>query len=91
MPLARARAAHMVFATAVAFAADERALLSVSADASARATPLPSAAGFLRTLLRVLALLLLLLACALGLGAMARARDLMRLPGYIGGGGHTEL
>lgn len=89
-PLARARAAHMVFATAVAFAADERALLSVSADASARATPLPRGAGF-STLLRVLALLLLLLACALGLGFMARARGLTRLPGNIGGGDHTEL
>ena len=90
-PLARARAAHMVFATAVAFAADETALLSVSADASARATPLPRAAGLAQTLLRVLALLLLLLACALGLGFMARARGLVRLPGYARGGGHTEL
>ena len=89
-PLARVRAAHMVFVTAVAFSADEHALLSVSADASARATPLPRAAGFL-TLLRMLALLLLLLAAALGLEFMARARGLLWLTGHAGGRAHTEL
>ena len=37
-PLRRVRQAHMVFVTALTFAPDESALLTVSADASARAT-----------------------------------------------------
>ncbi|KAK9832796.1 hypothetical protein WJX81_001956 [Elliptochloris bilobata] len=86
-PLARVRAAHMVFVTALAFSGDGSALLSVSADASARVTPLPRAAGA-SALLR---LLLLLLACALVLGLMARARGLGVLPGLAGGRSHTEL
>lgn len=37
-PLRRVRQAHMVFVTALAFAPDESALLTASADASARLT-----------------------------------------------------
>lgn len=38
-PLQRVKGAHMVFTTALAFSPDERTMLTVSADASALATP----------------------------------------------------
>lgn len=37
-PLQRVKGAHMVFTTALAFSADEKTMLTVSADASALAT-----------------------------------------------------
>ena len=66
-PLGSVRAGHMVFVTAVAFAPDSCALLSVSADASARSTPTRGAAGLAPTswtswLLLLLTLLVALLA-----------------------------
>jgi hypothetical protein len=44
-PVRYRRGAHMTFATAVAFAPDESAILSTSADASATLTPLGRAGG----------------------------------------------
>ena len=66
-PLRRVRQAHMVFVTALVFAPDESALLTVSADASARATlvstvsklPLQGRSSRLAMLAATLAVLLL--------------------------------
>jgi len=87
-PLARVRGAHMVFITAVAFAADEAALLSVSADASARATPLPRPGRRRARACLLLALAVLLL--IVGLLAALRRRGLAGRLG-LGGGAHGEL
>ena len=67
VPLRRVRQAHMVFVTALTFAPDESALLTVSADASARATlvitpsrlPLQASSSRLAVLVATLAVLLL--------------------------------
>ena len=65
-PLKRVREGHMVFVTAVAFSGDDRGLLSVSADASARTTLVaPERPSSLYMLL--LGLLILLVSIALGL------------------------
>ena len=94
-PVARTRAAHMVFTTALCFDAGETALLSVSADASARVTlcrkgrlgmGLP--AGSL--LLLVLALLVLAVAGAYWLGLDGWAVAVLSRPGSRTGS-QTEL
>ena len=88
-PVARTRAAHMVFTTALCFDPGERALLSVSADASARVTLCRKGRSGIglslgSLLLLVLALLVLAVAAALWLGLFERT--VVLLPGS-----HTEL
>ncbi len=90
-PLASVRGAHMVFVTALAFSADEDALLSVSADASARATPLPRPGGLSRLLYMLLVALAFLLCVVVGIVMSERVRSLAALLGLTSRGGHTEL
>lgn len=67
-PVRFRKGAHMTFATAVAFAPDESAILSTSADASATLTTLGRAGGGGGgTLFVLLAVLLALVAVLLGL------------------------
>lgn len=59
----RVKDAHMIFVTALAIAPDRAAMLSVSADASARATlvaqpPRPAALGFAALLFALLVVLI---------------------------------
>ena len=93
-PVARTRAAHMVFTTAVAFDPAETALLSVSADASARVTTVrsPSRTGLSlgSLLLLLLALLALAVAAVWWLGLDERAAALLSSLG-VRPGSHTEL
>ncbi|BDA49251.1 probable prolactin regulatory element-binding protein [Coccomyxa sp. Obi] len=60
-PVSQTRAAHMVFATAVAFDPAERALVSVSADASAHLTPIAAQRRGISSVTLFLLLLVLLL------------------------------
>jgi hypothetical protein len=84
----------MVFTTAIAFNPAETALLSVSADASARITTVKSLSGtglsLGSLLLLVLALLALAVAAAWWLGLDERAAALLSSLG-IRPGSHTEL
>lgn len=68
-PVQRTKAAHMVFATAVAFDVEESALLSVSADASARLTVIAPRRISLASLMCYLMLLLVVLVAAALAGA----------------------
>ena len=94
--VARTRAAHMVFTTALAFNQAETALLSVSADASGRITLLakPAPAGRLSLasllLLRAALLLVGVVAMAWFLGLRERAAALLGRLG-VGPGRNSEL
>ena len=65
MPVSKVRAGHMSFVTAVAFAPDSSALLSVSLDASARTTPTQVVSNLPGSKSSWLLLLLLILLVAL--------------------------
>ena len=77
-PLQRVKGAHMVFTTALAFSQDERAMLTVSADASALATQVsktPTAA--LPSLNLMLALIICIFAVIVAAFAFSRgSRDI---------------
>ena len=68
-PLRRVANGHMVFATAVAFSSEDRGLLSVSADASARTILVGEPIESNLSRLYLLAVLILLVAVLLGLFA----------------------
>ena len=92
-PVSQTRAAHMVFATAVAFDPADRALLSVSADASAHLMPIAAPRRGISSVtlfLLVLALLLVLVALFWALGLDVRLQHSLERFG-IRPGKHGEL
>lgn len=92
-PVRQTRAAHMVFATAVAFDSADRALLSVSADASAHLTPIAAprwGISSVTLLLLLLTLLLVVVAAFWALGLDVRLQNALERFG-IRPGKHGEL
>lgn len=91
--VSQTRAAHMVFATAVAFDPADRALLSVSADASAHLTPISAPRRGVSSVTLLLIFLTLLLMAAVvfwALGLDVRLQHALKRFG-IRPGKHGEL